>query len=315
MTTNPSGRQAHLAAYGQELTVVEVGGGIRSYQLDGEDILDGFSQEEVCPAGSGQILAPWPNRLGEGRFEWNGTAYQTAITEVAKNNAIHGLVRWANWVLPEPETLHSPWTPGTPVEHLLVGHRLYPQPGWPWALELRVAYRLGENGLEVRTWATNLSEEPCPIGLGWHPYLRAPGDRVDDVTLKIHAHTAYVCDERGLPTGRSSVEGTALDFSEAKRIGTLVLDTAFTDLERDSAGRAIVEMASGHGRTIRLWMSHQYTHLMLFTGDTIHDQARRRRALAVEPMTAAPDMLRSGDGLKVLDPGETFEAAWGIQVL
>ena len=293
---------------------MEVGGGIRSYRADGEDILDGFSQEEVCPAGSGQLLAPWPNRLGDGRFDWNGATYQTAITEVPSNNAIHGLVRWVNWTLPEPETLHSPWTPGTPVEHLILTHRLHPQPGWPWALDLRVAYRLGEHGLEVRTWATNLSGEPCPIGLGWHPYVKASSGRVDDVTLKVNARTAYVCDERGLPTERIGVEGTDLDFSEARPIGNLALDTPFTDLESGPDGKATVEIATGNGKTVTLWMSPQYTHLMLFTGDTIHDQARRRRALAVEPMTAAPDMLRSGDGRRVLDPGETFEAAWGIQV-
>lgn len=294
--------------------MVEVGGGIRSYQVDGEEILDGFSQDEVCPAGSGQILVPWPNRLGDGRFEWNGATYQTAITEVANNNAIHGLLRWVNWTLPEPETLHSPWTPGTPAEHLSLAHRLHPQPGWPWALDLRVAYRLGVHGLEVRTWVTNLSGDACPIGLGWHPYVRASSGRVDDMTLKVRARTAYLTDERGLPTERISVEGTVLDFSEAKPIGNLVLDTPFTDLERGSDGRATVEMATGDGRAVTVWMSPQYSHLMLYTGDTIDDQARRRRALAVEPMTAAPDMLRNGDGRRVLDPGETFEAAWGIQV-
>ncbi len=293
---------------------MEVGGGIRSYRVGDEDILDGFSEQEICPAGSGQLLAPWPNRLRDGRFDWNGTSYQTAITEVPSNNAIHGLIRWVNWTLPEPETLHSPWTPGSPAEHLSVAYRLHPQPGWPWALDLRVAYRLGEHGLEVRTWATNLSGEPCPIGLGWHPYLKAPSGRVDDMSLRVPARTAYRCDERGLPAGRISVEGTDLDFQEPRRIGSLALDTPFTDIERGSDGRAVVELSTPDGKTIKLWMSSQYTHLMLFTGDTIHDDSRRRRALAVEPMTAAPDMLRSGDGRRVLEPGDTLEAAWGIQV-
>ena len=314
MPHKPSGRQAHLAAHDQRLVVVEVGGGIRSYQVKGVDVLDGFDEEEMCPAGSGQLLAPWPNRLGDGRFSWNGKAYQTAVTEVTRSNAIHGLVRWVNWILPEPETLHSPWTPGTPAEHLSVSHRFYPQPGWPWGLDLRVAYRLGAEGLEVRTWATNLSEEACPIGIGWHPYIRASGGLVDDMLLTVPAATAYLCDDRGLPTGRIAVGDVGLDFRTGRQVGPIRLDTAFTDLDRQVDGRAVVEMVSPDGTKVKLWMSKEFTHLMLYTGDTIAEESRRRRSLAVEPMTAAPDMLRSGDGRQVLEPGGTFEAAWGIKV-
>jgi aldose 1-epimerase len=60
-------------------------------------------------------------------------------------------------------------------------------------------------------------------------------------------------------------------------------------------------------------MDRAYTHLMIFSGDTLGDAARRRRGLAVEPMTCAPDMLRSGDGRLILEPGQTFAAAWGLQ--
>jgi aldose 1-epimerase len=312
--TKPSGRQAHLVAHEQQLVVVEVGGGVRSYQAKGVDVLDGFEEDQMCPSGNGQLLAPWPNRLGDGCFTWNHKTYQTAITEVSKSNAIHGLLRWANWTLPEPETLHSPWTPGTPAEHLSVSHRLHPQPGWPWAIDFRVAYRLGAEGLEVRTWATNLSEEACPIGIGWHPYIRAFGGVVDDIILKVPARTAYLCDDRGLPTGATAVGDVGLDFTMGRPIGPLHLDTAFTDLDRSTDGRAVVEMVSPDGTKVRLWMSKEFTHLMIYSGDTISDESRRRRSLAVEPMTAAPDMLRSGDGRLVLGPGDTLEAAWGIQV-
>jgi aldose 1-epimerase len=53
---------------------------------------------------------------------------------------------------------------------------------------------------------------------------------------------------------------------------------------------------------------------MIFSGDTLADPARRRRGLAVEPMTCAPDMLRTGDGRLVLEQGETLGADWGVQV-
>ena len=51
---------------------------------------------------------------------------------------------------------------------------------------------------------------------------------------------------------------------------------------------------------------------MLFTGDTLGDVGRRRQGLAVEPMTCAPNAFRTGDGLRIIEPGEAFRASWGI---
>ncbi|HEY3810705.1 MAG TPA: hypothetical protein VGL49_04655, partial [Acidimicrobiales bacterium] len=64
----PSGRQISLTFADQQLTVVEVGGGIRSYRVAGLALLDGYPATEMCSGGRGQLLVPWPNRLGGGRF-------------------------------------------------------------------------------------------------------------------------------------------------------------------------------------------------------------------------------------------------------
>jgi aldose 1-epimerase len=106
-----------------------------------------------------------------------------------------------------------------------------------------------------------------------------------------------------------------VDFRAGRKIGPAVLDTAFTDLERPDDGRAMVELRPGDGsdRWTRLWMDGAYTHLMLFSGDTLADAGRRRHGLAVEPMTCAPNAFRSGDGLRTLESGETAAATWGVQ--
>lgn len=306
----PSGRQLRLAAHDQEVVIVEVGGGLRLYRAADVDVLDPYAEDEVCSGGRGQFLAPWPNRLGDGAFEWGGQTYQTALSEPSRHNAIHGLVRWANWTLPEPPSLHSPYTPQTPTDSVSVSYRLHPQPGWAWTLDFRVAYRLTpDHGLEVRTSVTNLSDRPCPFGFGWHPYVRVP---VDDCQLTVPAATAYMSDDRGLPAGRAPVEGTDLDFRRARTVGPAQLDTAFTDLERDGHGRAEVVVARSDGTEATLWVDERYTHLMIYTGDTLSDEVRRRQGLAIEPMTGAPDLLRSGDGLQVLGPKDHFEATWGL---
>ncbi len=311
MALPPSGRQVRLSAYGQEIVVVEVGGGLRSYQVDGHDIVDPYDESEMCSGGRGQLLAPWPNRLDGGCFEWRGRVLQTALTEVGAGNAIHGLVRWSNWSL--PDATPQPWGPQTPPDTVTVTHRLHPQPGWPWTLDLRVTYRLvAGRGLEVRTSATNVSVEDCPIGLGWHPYLRAMAPHVDECRLRLPAASFYRADERGIPREKAAVDGTDMDFRNGQQIGPARLDVAFTDLIRDHDGRARVVLEGPAGGPVEVWMDSTYTHVMVFTGDSLSDPARRRRGVAIEPMTGAADLLNNGDGLRVLEPGAMLEAVWGI---
>jgi aldose 1-epimerase len=108
------------------------------------------------------------------------------------------------------------------------------------------------------------------------------------------------------------VAGSALDFREPRLIGDTLLDYAYTGLERDGDGLAWVELRTPEGWSTRLWADGHYPFLQLFSGDTLAPE-RRRRGLGVEPMTAAPNAFRSGDGLVVLEPDETRTMAWGIQ--
>ncbi len=300
--TAPSGEQHTITHGPQRAIVVEVGGGLRSYEVGSRPVLDGYAEGEVCDGGRGQALLPWPNRVGDGRYVWDGTERQLAITEPEAGNAIHGLVRWSSWSPGEADT-----------DQLTMRHRLFPQQGWDWILDLSLAYRLADSGLTVTVTTVNRSERACPWGAGFHPYLAAFGGVVDDTVLRVPAATWYRADDRGLPTGRSPVEGSAHDFRDGRRVGAQVLDTCFAELDRDAEGRAVVSLAAGEGdpRT-RLWMDAAFTYVMVFSGDTLADPARRRRSLAVEPMTAPPDMLRTGEGRRVLEPGERFEASWGI---
>jgi aldose 1-epimerase len=118
-------------------------------------------------------------------------------------------------------------------------------------------------------------------------------------------------DERGLPVSAESVEGTEYDFRRPRPIGATKLDHAFTDLKRGEDGLARVELGDPrHPRGRTLWVDQNYPYLMLFTGDTRPDVARR--SLAVEPMTCPPNAFRSGEALIRLEPGESFVGTWGI---
>ena len=127
----PSGEQVELAHDDRRAVVVEVGGGLRTYSVGGRELLDGYGAEEVCASGRGQLLMPWPNRIEDGSYEFEGSRYQLPLTEVAAGNAIHGLVRWATWTVAERA-----------ADRVVMEHVLHPQPGYPFSLELRVSIGL-----------------------------------------------------------------------------------------------------------------------------------------------------------------------------
>ena len=250
------------------------------------------------------MLAPWPNRLADGRYEFAGIEAQAALDEPARGNAIHGLVRWL------------PWQADAPAQNVVaLTCRLRPTPGYPFSLELRVEYRLGREGLSVTTTATNIGPGSLPFGLGFHPYLTAGTDVVDTTVLQLPATERLVLDDRALPTGEiRSVSGTEYDFTSGRSIGPTRLDTAFTGMVRDGDGLARVTLSNPDGGAfVSLWMDGCFGYLMCFTGDSVEEVSRRRRSVAVEPMTCPPNALRSGAGLIVLEPGGDWEARWGIR--
>jgi len=300
---SPSGEQIELSYGEQRAVVVEVGGALRTYSVGGREILDGYALSELCSGGRGHPLMPWPNRVRDGRYEWDGADLQLDINEPALANAIHGLVQWRNWSWGEREP-----------SRVVMAHSLHPTPGYPFALELAISYELLDRGLVVTTHATNAAARACPYGVGFHPYLRLAGaSLINDGILTLPAATHLVADERLIPQSREMVAGGAFDFRAPRVLGDLVVDDCFTDLERDSDGLARVafERPDGSASTV-LWLDSAYPYLMVFTGETL-PLADRRRGIAIEPMSCAPNALQSGEGLVRLEPGVTHVARWGIE--
>ncbi len=299
----PSGRQIEIVHREQRVTVVEVGGGLRVYHIGEREVLDGYGPHELCTAARGQSLIPWPNRLEDGVYTFDGQEHQLALSEPAKHNAIHGLVRWSNWSVAERED-----------HRVVMAHRLHPQPGYPFALDLSIEYSLSAAGLRVTTTATNIGPKPCPYGAGAHPYLKMGTDRLDDASLTVPAGTWLPADERGIPLGEQPVEGTPYDFRAPRAIADTQLDTGYTDLLYGEDGLARVTLSSsGDAAAVALWLDESHPHLMVFTGDSLPEPQRRRRGLGVEPMTCPPNALSSGAGLHILEPGSSFTGSWGIE--
>jgi galactose mutarotase-like enzyme len=300
---SPTGQQWRIGHGQQDVVVCEVGATLRTYNVGTTAIVDGFGPNEWSHSGRGQVLAPWPNRLADGRYEFNEVKAQAALDEPERRNAIHGLVRWLPWTL---QTRHQ--------NQLSLRLQLHPSPGYPFSLLLEMEYHVGRDGLSVTTKAHSTDDGPVPFGLGFHPYLTSGTETVDGAILQLPAHDTLNVDDRGLPTGEmTAVAGTERDFTTARLIGSTVLDTAFTTLDRDEDGRTWASLDDPSGASgASLWADEGFGYLMVYTGDTLGEVPRRRRAVAIEPMTCPPNALRTGTDLLTLQPGQQWAASWGL---
>jgi len=298
----PSGEQFEISSGAQRAVIVEVGGGVREYDVAGRAVLDSYPSSAICDGAHGTPLIPWPNRLDRGRYSFGGRDLQLTLSEPARGNAIHGLLRWRPWRALERER-----------DRVVMGARLLPEPGYPFALELTIAYELGDAGLTVTTIARNHGDDDCPYGAGQHPYLSPGRGQIDDCTLELAAATRILTDpERAVPVGREPVAGTPFDFRDARALGAQALDCGFTDLTA-GAGEPVARLAGDDGAVVELSLDEHYPFVQLYSGDTLAPE-RRRLGLAVEPMTCASNAFRSGDGLVALRAGEAHECRWSVRL-
>ena len=297
---SPSGEQFEISAGGYRAVITESGAALRVLTFEGDDLVDGFGEDEMASLGRGQLLMPWPNRLEDGRYEFGGQTHQLALTEPSRHNASHGLARWAAWsVLEHTET------------SVALTYRLMAQSGYPWLLDLHVQYDVSADGLTVTQSATNLGDSPAPYASGAHPYLTV-GAPLEDCELLLPAGTRALADpERLLPVGREDVEGTDYDFRVWRPVKETVFNDAFTDLRRGREGRAEVVLRAE--RAVLLWVDEQHRWLQLFSADDV--TGHNRRSLAVEPMTANANAFRTGEDLVTIEPEDTFSAVWGIRAV
>jgi aldose 1-epimerase len=304
VSVTPSGRQYALASGDQRAVIVELGAGLRSYRSGTTDVVDGYRRNEASDGGRGQMLLPWPNRVAGGRYAFGGRELQLTVNEARTGCAIHGLTRTLPWSLVDAA-----------ADTTTLSLELQPSAGYPYALSLAVTYTLTSAGLTVQTTARNTGDDPCPYGAGAHPYVRVDDAHpVDIALLRIPASATLEADARGIPTGvLCAVEGTEFDFRWPRRIGSLLLDTAYTALSADGDGITRISLAAPAGdRAVTVWMDATHPFVMIYTGDTLADAPRRRHGLAIEPMTCAPNAFNSGLGLITLQPGDSHVSTWGI---
>ena len=288
MSTKPAVPEVALARGGVRAVISTSSAAVRELTVDGRPLLRSFAQGTHPPQAANIILAPWPNRVADAAFTFRGRRHELAATEPARGHAIHGFTVRRIFGIVE----HSP-------DAAVLRSVLGPEPGWPWPIELSVHYALTDSGLEAAMTAVNLADEPAPCALGVHTYLDAQGAPLDACTLHHTIAERQPVNERLIPAGARE----PWPHSPIPMRGTLLDDAGYDPLHRPHLARLID--ASGTGVELEATPNLPWTQL--FTSPQRH--------LAVEPMTAPPNALNTGEDLAVLDPGGALEVGWSVRAI
>lgn len=281
-------------------------------------------------AFDGAVLAPWPNRIDGGRFDFAGASHQLPITEPELGNALHGLVADVEWsVVERTESTVS-------LEYTLEATE-----GYPFEFALQVDFELTEAELRMRARALNTGSGPAPFGFGFHPWVSAGASAedaggpehdclVDEAQLVIPAAHWYETNERLIPTAvRPFDDGTAVpadhvsddsacmvckDFRALRLIGGTVLDDAFGQPRRGDDGWSRARLKGTDLREVVVGMGPGFRAWQTCAGDGL-DEDLARRAIAIEPMTCPPNAFAAGEAgvdFDVVDPGDELAVGWSI---
>ena len=298
----PTGRQYEITRGESRAVITQVAAALREFVIGGVDITEPYPETSTPPFAAGIVLMPWPSRIEDGLWHLDGTPQQLDLTEPAKHNALHGLLRFTGYELLELS--------GAAVT---LGATVFPQHGYPFQLATTVRYELVETGIAVTHTAHNLSDLKAPVAIGAHPFLTIGDVAPEQLSLTVHAATRFEVDARLNPLRQLPVDGTDHDLRGGRLLTELGLDDAFGDVETVDGVSAVLRAPDG--REVRLLQDENHRYVQVFTTRSFPKKGGKGLAVAVEPMTAPPNAFNSGLGLRWLDPGESWSVGWGIAYL
>lgn len=301
-----------LSLGNQRVVVSPWGASLRRYSLtevDGRetDIVWGYSGGAHKKGGQGDVLIPFPGRVAEGRYSFDGQSFQLERNDKEGPNAIHGFVRSLPWRVRDLQ-------PGRITFDISLDAETYGRRGYPFSLAISVTYGLDHRGLSCSFAVQNAGRLAAPVGVGFHPYFRVGTALVDEAEVKIPCAGYVEFNERLAPTGTIlDVTGREWDYRHYRSVGSRRFNHCYVELERDEEGMATASLRHvGSGRAIDIVMDRSFSAVVVYSGDAITDAPRR--ALAIEPMTCATDALNHPEwGLKRLLPEESFTGRYLIR--
>jgi aldose 1-epimerase len=282
-------------------TISDVGAAIRQLSVGTVELCPGVHAVEAAPFYCGKVLVPWPNRLRDGRWNLDGRGQQLAITDPGYRTALHGLLTHTAYQLVAATA--SSITLSAPIP---------PQPGYPFHLDTEVRYELTTDGLTATHSIHNSGPACAPVAIGAHPFLAIGDVPAEELTLTVNGEDHIALDDRRTPVGVTAVQDTEWDLRRGRVVADLDLDDSWSVL-RNSDGGSHHTLSAPDGRTVSLWADRNFGYLHVFITREFPVSNGVISAVAMEPMTAPANALRSGTGIRWLETGDTMTASWGIR--
>ena len=269
------------------------------------NVLWGYHGAANKQAGQGDVLIPFPGRVKNGQYAFDGQNHQLPNTGHDAPHAIHGFLRGIVW------DYAARGEHGVVFRTRLDGAE-YAAKGYPFTLDVEVAYELTDDGLICDFRIENAGDHTAPVAAGFHPYFKVGDDLIDTDILHVPLNSILEF-EKMIPTGKVlPVAGTPYDFTSPRAIGGVSIDKCYLDPARDEADGVLRVTLRSETRGITVWMDKSFSYVVLYTNDPL-PEGIRRRSLAIEPMTCGSDALNHPQwGLVALDPGMSLTGSWGV---
>lgn len=240
-------------------------------------------------------LFPFPNRLSNGKYRFEGKPYEFPHNDYGRPNALHGFVLEQSFSLKEQGSNDSgAWMS---LEYTYGGHLAY----YPFPFTMLIKYALLANELKINISIDNTGETNMPAGLGWHPYFDLPSGK-DMASLHLPPCDEIEVDDLMIPTGKKH---PSTCFDTPRNLKGVDLDTCFEVTKKGQ--RNAVGLKAGEDYEISVWQDSTHEFIQVYTPDD-------GQSIAIEPMTCGIDALNTREGLKVLAPGENWEVACGVKL-
>jgi len=260
-----------------------IGGMLSQLSWSGQDVIkipfaDKFHLE-TNPYHPSALLSPWVNRVRNGNYSFEGRNYQLPINEENLGNAIHGLLA------------------RKPFSHLIEGSKAIvrfkyqsEEKAYPFPFETCLTYEFDENNVfHMQFEAINTGNGNMPFACGWHPYFKLPEGELSDWNIRFDSLSKFHSDSQMIPLREESYGA-----SQGVNLGQEKLDNVFRLKPLD---KHITVFENGKSRLTLEQSSIDFPFLVVFAPEN-------ENCLAIEPMTANTDAFNTGDGLRILAPGE-----------
>jgi aldose 1-epimerase len=239
------------------------------------------------------LMYPFPSRVYQGIYQFEGVAHALPMNETALNNALHGFVH------PKPfRVIQQEATPRhalLTIQHDYVGD----VPGYPFPFALMVTYVLSETGLTVAFQATNTGTSRCPAAFGWHPYFALNNVPIDELEISIPAKAEVCLDGHMIPTHKQDVPNNQQGMFSLR---DTQLDTPWlADFgQADTQGYVTTRLRwPAENLTLEVAQNEAFPYIVIYTPP-------RRDRIAIEPQTANVNAFNNQENLTILNPGESF---------